>query len=118
MKNKFLCIAAVLLAICTAAAAQARIDKYCQVRVGNPDYVLYLKNSSAKISLGEKRELFAPRDTAMVSQLKKVNSLTTETDVLNYMSSLGWSVVNIHAIANKWEVIYFKKQFDAAEFVR
>ncbi|RKR82138.1 hypothetical protein BDD43_2306 [Mucilaginibacter gracilis] len=118
MKKYFFSTLMLLLVMASVASAQTKIDKYCQVLVGNNNYTLYLKKSSAKISFGDRKELFAPKDTTIFQQLKKVNSLTTETDVLNYMSQLGWSVVNIHAITNKWEVIYFKKEFDRSEFAQ
>lgn len=48
-------------------------------------------------------------------QLKLVDHFTTETDVLNYMSKIGWTLVNIHSEAAYFEVLYFKKTFDISE---
>ncbi|ASU33221.1 hypothetical protein MuYL_1323 [Mucilaginibacter xinganensis] len=89
------------------AFAQNKVDKYCRVSV----------SKKAKISFGLKKELFAPKDTTVIQKLNYVNQLTTETDVLNYMTGLGWKLVDIHAggLYTATEVIYFKKEFDISE---
>lgn len=70
-----------------------------------------------KISFGLKKELFAPKDTTILQKLNYVNQLTTEADVLNYMTGLGWKLVDIHAggLYTATEIIYFKKEFDSSE---
>ena len=108
---------AFLFLIVSISTAQSKVDKYCQVLIGNKNYILYIKKSTAKISFGNNKELFAIKDTTIVHNLKLVNNLTTETDVLNYMSHLGWSLVNIHSISDTWEVIYFKREFDNSELL-
>ena len=115
MKKTIILLVILITLLVGLASAQTKIDKYCQVLVGNKNYVLYTKKSQVIISFGQKKELFSFKDTSVLQQLKLVNNLTTETDALNYMSKLGWTLVNIHAITNVWEVIYFKKQFDTAE---
>ena len=100
------------------ACAQDKVDKFCQVIVA-PKNGLSTKRVS-RISFGENKWLFTPKDTTLISKLNYVNSLTTETDVLNYMAKLGWSLVNVHAgnFYTLQEVFYFKKTFDASEFMQ
>ncbi|HZY36366.1 MAG TPA: hypothetical protein VFE53_06935 [Mucilaginibacter sp.] len=96
--------------------AQTKVEKYCQVVVG-PQGISRTKRI-AKISYGENKWLFTPKDTSLFQQLNYVNSLTTEADVLNYMSHLGWTFVNVHSAGGGQEWFYFKKEFDAADWVQ
>ena len=107
MKKTILLLIILITLLVGFASAQTKIDKYCEVAV-------YKK---AHIYLGDVKELFALKDTSEYQKLKLVNELTTTTDVLNYMSKLGWTVVNIHAAGSYTltEMLYFKKQYDIAE---
>jgi len=99
---------------CYFAFGQNKVDKYCQVIVG-PKSGLTAKRI-AKISFGENKDLFALKDTTLLQKLHyNVDHLVTETDVLNYMSKSGWTLVNIHSIYANCEVLYFKKAFDISE---
>jgi hypothetical protein len=101
---------------CCFAFAQNKVDKYCQVIVG-PKNGLTAKRI-AKISFGENKDLFALKDTTIFQKLHyNVDHLVTETDVLNYMSKSGWTLVNIHSVFQytNYEVLYFKKAFDISE---
>lgn len=108
MKKHLFILSALIFSSCTLALAQTKVEKYCTVLI----------NRKAKISLGLKKELFAPNDTSVLRKLNYVNQLTTETDVLNYMNGLGWTPVNMHAVGlyTATEIIYFKKEFDRSEF--
>ncbi|TWI94221.1 hypothetical protein JN11_04827 [Mucilaginibacter frigoritolerans] len=107
MKKTILLLVILIILLVGFASAQNKIDKYCQV-------VVFAK---ARISIGDIKQLFALKDTSEYEKLKLVNRLKNTIDVLNYMSKLGWTVVNIHAngVANSVEVLYFKKQYDTTE---
>lgn len=87
MKRFILLIAAILFVAVEQTFAQNKIDKFCQVTV-----VKHI----AKKSFGENKSLFSPKDSTILQKLNYVNSLTTETDVLNYMSILGWEFIGSH----------------------
>jgi hypothetical protein len=114
-KHLFL-LTVIFFTSCCFALAQNKADKYCQVIVG-PKNGLTTKRT-AKISFGENKDLFALKDTTVLQKLRyNVDHMITETDVLNYMSKSGWSLVNIHSafIYTNCEVLYFKKAFDISE---
>jgi hypothetical protein len=100
--------------VATGAQAQ-KIDKYCEV-------VFYLKvfateRCNPHIQLGEADSLFAKafKDTSVVESLKKVNSFNTRTDVLNYMSNLGWTLATSNTRGNNTHFFVFKRSFDPSE---
>lgn len=107
MKKTILLLVILTTLLIGFASAQNKVDKYCQVTVFN----------KARISIGEYRGVFALKDTSEYNELKFVNNLKTAVDVLNYISKLGWTVVNIHAagLNTAMEVLYFKKEFDISE---
>lgn len=113
MKNKYLLLL-VFLFTSISSFAQNRNIKYCEV-------VTYERGFSAnhlviEISLGQVDSLFSLKDDKLKAQLLKVNNLKTASDVLNYMSSLGWSFIAVTSIStggtNRY---YFKKEFDPSE---
>jgi len=113
MKKYTLFLFTILYISMSAAFGQNKIDKFCEVRVitGNS----LTAKMVARISFGENRWLFNPKDSSVFKQLKYVNTLTTGSDVLNYMAKLGWQLINAHAEAFI-EILYFKKTFDTTEF--
>lgn len=116
MNKHLLLLTVIFFASCCFALAQNKVDKYCQVIVG-PKNGLTTKRI-AKISFGENKDLFALKDTTVLQKLHyNVDHMITETDVLNYMSKSGWTLVNIHSafIYTNCEVLYFKKAFDISE---
>ena len=107
MKKTILLLAILASLSLNFASAQNKIEKYCQVVV----------NRKVRISIGDNKELFALKDTSEYEKLRFVSKLTSAADVLNYMSKLGWTVVNIHAggLYTATEVLYFKKEYNSAE---
>jgi len=104
-------------AFVTSIHAQ-KIDKYCEV-------VCYLKALAVErcnphIQLGEADSLFSFKDPSVVESLKKVNKFNTRTDVLNYMSRQGWTLVSTNtlgsnALGTNTHYFIFKKSFDPGE---
>ncbi len=116
MKKYILIVTAIVFGTVSIAIAQDKIDKYCQVTVLPKNG--YTTKRIARIYFGENKWLFSPKDTTVVQKLKYVNSLTTETDVLNYMSKLGWKFISYHSgIGAFSSVLFFKKTFDVNEFI-
>lgn len=108
--NKHLSIAIfLLLAVLTSTFGQTKIEKYCQV-LNRPKGTFSFK-SIFSIYLGEQSNLFNFKDSLVIHQFQKVNELTSELDVLNYMASIGWTFVNIPG------GVYFKKEFDTSELI-
>jgi hypothetical protein len=59
--------------------------------------------------------LIAFKDAAIKPNLEKVTILKTEADILNYMSSLGWSLIQFTGLNNKYFI--FKREFEKSELV-
>ncbi len=96
--------------------SQNKIDKFCTVRL---KIILFdVKKVKAEISFGEEKSLFNLKDTTFFIKLKQVNTLKTESDVLNFMSKMGWSItfINFHS-GSAIKDLYFKKSFDQSELV-
>jgi len=104
--KKYLLLLAVLF-FTTIASAQ-KIDKYCRVDVYNQN--AFSHKLLAKISFGAEKSLFNLKDTTELHELRTVNTLTSETDVLNFMSKAGWALVDLHA-----DVFYFKKTYNSSD---
>ena len=113
MKKHIILFFAALFFFFSVSFAQAKIDKFCEVTVS--------PNRFTKISFGNNKWLFNPKDTSIFEKLRYVNNLTNATDVLNYMSKIGWSLVSIHfgpfARYIDDEKLYFSKAFDVSDFV-
>ena len=115
MKKHLLLLIPLIIASVSSIHAQIKVEKYCQVIVSPKGG--FTNKRIAKISFGEDKSLFALKDTSEFEQLKYVNSLTTETDVLNYMSKIKWRLVNVHSFGlyTNAEVFYFVKGFGKSE---
>jgi hypothetical protein len=107
MKKTILLLVILAALSVSFTSAQNKVEKYCQVEV----------NRKVRISVGNYKELFALKDTSEYEKLRFVSKLTSAADVLNYMSKLGWTVVNIHAagLYTATEILYFKKEYNIAE---
>lgn len=116
MKRHIQLVIVILFSSITSLSAQDKAEKYCQVIIAPKSG--FTTKRIAKISFGNKKELFVLKDSIVMEQLNKVNNLTSEVDVLNYMSELGWTPIDIHAsgLYTVQEVIYFKKRSDSPEF--
>ncbi len=112
MKNIVLTLLA-LLCLITSSFAQNKINKYCEIKtfqrgVGNKIGVM--------ISIGEIDSLFSFKDSTVKTSLQKVETLKTVSDVLNYMASLGWTLISSTAIhLSGTKNFYFKKEFDYSD---
>lgn len=69
-----------------------------------------------KVVLGKNEEYFSLKDSSILIEIKKVNDLNTSTDLLNYMTKIGWDLVNINTIKFSKKSFYFKKEFDKSDF--
>jgi hypothetical protein len=116
MKKFAILFPVIFLGYVSFSIAQNKVEKYCQVIVKYKSGLTKVKRI-AKISFGEDKGLFSFRDSLVMRQLKLVDDLTTETDVLNYMNKIGWSLVNVHSglLYTAAEIFYFKKSFDNSE---
>ena len=115
-KNLFLLICQFLAGL-TLANGQDKIVKYCDVIVYYDRPVVHPKRK-VRISFGKDSTLFALKDSLAIEKWKAVDSLTTEPDVLNFMTKEGWELVNVHAVSvyTSSELFYFKRTFDRSEF--
>ena len=109
MKTKLLLLL-FLIAFKLPAFAQNKVVKYCEV-IGYNGETFNREKSKFLLSIGIVDSLFSSKDTNLKVQLQKVNSLKTSSDVLNYMSSIGWTLVTI-SVGDRF---YFKKEFDPSE---
>ena len=108
MKKNILLAFIFLLASVSFSFAQDKADKYCRVTIIPKSG--FTNKRVASIYFGTEKSLFIVKDSVAMEKLKKVNNLTSEVDVLNYMSQLGWTPIDIHAagLYTAQEVIYSK----------
>ena len=96
-----------------SATAQNKITKYCEIvtNVGAKD------KARIKFTQGEADSLFSFKDSTIKNSLIRVSNFKTVPDALNYMSSLGWTLIT--ATMGLWNGtnirFYFKKEFDPSE---
>ena len=95
--------------------AQQKVERFCEVTLSPKNG--FTTKQTASISFGEVDSLFYFRDSSVLANLQKVNSMKTATDVLNYMSNLGWTLVSVipFGIYTSHERLYFRKSFDESE---
>lgn len=98
--------------------AQSIVTRYCEVItvVKTPTNNKPLEDKiSISISLGND-DYFQFKDSAILSKLNKVTDLKTSSDMLNYMTKMGWYLVNINTAWNARRSFFFKKEFDKSDF--
>lgn len=71
----------------------------------------------AELKMWRHPEYFSFKDTSVVNQLYAVNGMEEPADVLNYMASLGWTMVTSTGLPYGWAYFYFKREFDPSELV-
>ncbi|MDE3182016.1 MAG: hypothetical protein KGM16_01245 [Bacteroidota bacterium] len=111
MKKAILLILTATTIFVSQSFGQIKIDRFCQVELGLRKHAI--------ISVGLEDSLFLFKDSSIITRLKMVNKLTTSTDVLNYMSNLGWTIISIipFGLNTLQEKLYFKKSFDKTELM-
>lgn len=104
-----------ILIFSTFSFAQIKIDRFCQVAI-DPKNGMTTK-TVATISFGLVDSLFFFKDSSIIINLRKVNELRSSTDVLNYMSNLGWTLVSVIPFGGFTihERFYFKKEFETTD---
>jgi hypothetical protein len=113
---KHFALAVLLFAVITTRAnTQNTVEKFCQIIIEHK--YGFTVRVLVHLSTGTQPELFAFKDSTVLTALQKVETLTTDADVLNYMASLGWKFVTIIGFPNYSEKLYFKKEFDKAELI-
>lgn len=110
MKTKLLLLL-LLSAFKLTTFAQNKVVKYCVVQAEPKAFSRDWEIVTVKLSMGKVDSLFNFKTPNMKNQLQKVTSFDNRPDVLNYMSSIGWSLVTISA----GDRFYFKKEFDPSE---
>lgn len=109
MKTKLLLLL-FLFAFKLTTFAQNKVIKYCEVLIYRNGFNTIGK---VKISTGKVDSLFSIKDNNLKIELQKVDILKTVPDVLNYMSSIGWSLVTLATTGDY--TLYFKREFDPSE---
>ncbi len=113
MKIKYLLLL-FFVAFKLPAFAQNKIVKYCEVVTSERGFSA--GNIVVTFSIGKIDSLFSPKDPNIKSQLQKLTTFKTASDILNYMSSIGWSFINVTSIATSGSNrYYFKREFDSSE---
>jgi hypothetical protein len=97
----------------SASFAQQKVDKYCKVSIGRSGWSS--KITTIEFSGGNIDSLFSFKDSTVINNLLKVRTMRSDTDVLNYMSSLGWTPLNLNTIPSGFVVIWFRRAFDISE---
>jgi hypothetical protein len=113
MKNTFATVFIVLLAY--AGSAQ-KVNKFCEISTSSKSFN---KGVNVSIDVGNDTSLFSFKDKTIKEKLFLVTRYSNVIDALNYMSELGWTLVN--TVSNETSgstfrtTFYFKKVFDQLE---
>ncbi len=110
-KGIFLCVFTCIL---ISASAQ-NVEKYLEVSISPK----WKKGVNVNIYIGEDSSLFAFKDKTIKEKIFLAKKYSSTIDVLNYLSSLGWTLVNLIPSAFNGNTdgyyYYMKKTFDQAE---
>jgi len=105
--KSILLIVGMMLTCVTASFAQQKVDKYCVVVMNYHGF-----KARPTFFAGNVDSLFSFKDSTIINNLVRVKELKSVPDVLNYMSSIGWTLVGT---PTGWGYIYFRRSFDLSE---
>lgn len=111
MKKKYFLLF-ILLGIVLTSFGQIKIVKYCEIMAteGLRD------KAGIYINYGNTDSLFSFKDSTIKSNMKKVEAFRTVPDALNYMASLGWTLVTTANAGTAGSLrFFFKKEFEKSE---
>lgn len=110
-KAVFICFFTCLL---FSVSAQS-VEKYLEVSI-TPKWK---RGMRVNIYFGEDSTLFAPKDKTIKEKIMLAEKYHSTIDVLNYLSSLGWSLVSAFPSLQGGDTVgylyYLKKKFDRSE---
>jgi len=86
--------------------AQDKIEKFCHVQ---------LSGGRIYMDFGKSYERF--KDSTEIKKLLQLKYVKNVVDVLDYMTNQGWSLVSTVDDYNTGIICYFKKTFNASEFI-
>jgi hypothetical protein len=107
-------ILALVCFITVHCTAQNKVDRYCEIILSSKAFSMVKFNVT--VNFGEHPSLVNFTDTTVKSKVRKVETFTNSVDVLNYMTNLGWTLVNTfnnHNVDTRYYI--FKRTFDASE---
>ena len=89
------------------------VDKYCEIEA-------YHKNGftsvfSIRLITGNVDSLFSFKDSAVVTELQKLNELKSIPDALNFIAGQGWTFVAVTTIGGGQLEFFFRKSFDLSK---
>jgi hypothetical protein len=112
---KRILIASILSLLMYCCSAQ-KAERYCEV---STSFKSFNRGVNVKIDFGKDSTLFSLKDKLIKEKLSLVDNYTNVVDMLNYMSSLGWTLVNSISDESTGSTsriyYYFKKTFDQSE---
>lgn len=95
----------------------SKVEQYCKLVAQGR---LFSKKVTIDVDFGEERKLFG--DTRMRDEITgKLQKFNSVTDAMNYMGSMGWTLVNAFPMTDGSGQVYhfyFKKSFSRAEVAR
>jgi len=106
-----------LLFISNAALGQERTLKYCEIKTYGAGFSG--KQYHVDLLTGNQDSLFNIKDKGHLQNLQKVTTLTSDVDVLNYMSNMGWKMFSVFSFPGQrnWNNYYFVREFAKSELI-
>jgi hypothetical protein len=116
MRKTFTLTILSILLSSTFLFAQSKATRYCEILTvaksgSDRDDRVIIKLSLRKID-----DYFLLKDTTILPLFKKVITLNTSSDLLNYITKMGWDFVSVIIILNYRRSFFFKKEFDISDF--
>ena len=107
---------AITLLFCTVhySFCQKKVTKFCEVTTR----IAGISGNKLKIEFvyGQSDSLMTIKGSKFEEGLKKVTTMSAVPDVLDYLYSLGWTLVGENAVG-AISHFYFKKEFDESELL-
>lgn len=109
------CLTSLLLLILMSYGfSQDKIERFCTVHLYSNGS--YSKLISTRIDYGQNTSS-AFRDSSVRNGLQSITSLKTETEVLNRMAAMGWSLFSVIPSDHFLNTCIFKKEFNKNDLV-
>jgi len=107
---KYLIVVFLILGFSQLSLAQTRGTKYCQVIFKSHYGKKNAISTDFTINLGAEDRGVSSEDDLTKDELEKLKSLHSTIGILNYMASIGWTMVTMDAKDSDQGFIYFKRE--------
>lgn len=117
MKKHLMLIATSLLLLAKTGQCQTKVERFCVIHAEDwtPNFATLKK---VTVDYGQIESIRQFKDTTETAKLETVKKCKTESGVLNYMNTIGWTWVSTREPDHLSMIIMvFKKTFNVDELI-